>query len=172
MSAETRACFDLFAGQSSYTQREIIQKDVESKIKKLVVIKSNEENDPSAIIIEDTRGRRLAYADYYFYDREDRTTLKVMNIQVERTVRKKGLSKLILAKILELNPQITEIVSSLIQDNEKIFYAYLNQGNSVVEAIKQTPAYKVRANLGFSKIKSYRFIERDQHLMDFTVEHE
>jgi len=83
----------------------------------------------------------------------------------------KGISRLLLAKALLKNPQIKRIQSKLVLDNYAA-YAKARSTMSQDDAIKQTPAYKIRRSFGFTKIENIKegFDERLRtHYVEFDA---
>lgn len=81
------------------------------------------------------------------------TVLEVQNLEVLNSNNfRKGLSEYMVSEILKRHPRIREIKTTLAMDNLVSAKAALSTGLSCLEAIKQTPAYKMRAKLGFTQI--------------------
>ncbi len=74
--------------------------------------------------------------------------VEVLNVNNHR----KGLSEYMMAEILKRHPRLRELRSTLAMDNQSIAQKALSSGLSCAEAIKSTPAYKMRARLGFTQI--------------------
>lgn len=145
------------------------QNDVEIKLSQPVSLELSELHGGKTKIITvyNKNELQIAYADYSFQGAD---IIKIGQIDISPAYWKNGLSKLILARIIEDNPQVKEIKTQLADRNEKVFNDFRDMGYSVLDAIKETPAYKVRAALGFSKIKEYEHKENHQRsYTGFTV---
>ena len=78
---------------------------------------------------------------------------KVLDIDyVQSYVEKEGVSTAAFGEMLRRQPQAQIIVTRLSMDNKSIAQGFLDQGMSCIDALKETPAYKVRAKFGFTKI--------------------
>jgi|FLYM01.1.fsa_nt_gi hypothetical protein len=86
------------------------------------------------------------------YELVDESELKIFLVFINQPFRGKGLSEKAFQEVLRLNPKVTKIHTHLIRDNEDALREALDRGETCVEAMKSTPAYKVRKKLGFSKI--------------------
>lgn len=79
--------------------------------------------------------------------------LEVHNIEVLNVNNhRKGLSEYMMAEILKRHPRLRELRTTLAMDNKSIAQKALSSGLNCTEAIKSTPAYKMRAKLGFTQI--------------------
>lgn len=88
---------------------------------------------------------------YFFLKKK---TLEIDEIRVAEPYRRKGLSEIFLAKILEEHPEVKRIAASdLVDDNGAALKEALQKGNSCREAIMATAAYRMRARLGFSEFE-------------------
>lgn len=90
----------------------------------------------------------LAVMDYHIFGDE----LTGISITVEEAHRNRGISALLLAKILLTYPQIKKITTSLIDLNRTVARELIAEGKTVTEALIETPAYRIRKRLGFSRI--------------------
>lgn len=76
--------------------------------------------------------------------------LKVQKIIL--THKKKGLSRYLFAKALDMFPQTETVQGTLVLDNATAFAEALAQTGNRVSAFKATPFYKAFKKLGFSQI--------------------
>jgi len=118
----------------------------------------------TTIKVLDSTGETISYGEYRTFD--GGLTLIVFYIHTSSAFRKNNLSKLVLAKMLAENPKTQRIKTSFAETNKAIFDEALATGDSPLEAIRKTPSYKIRAELGFSRIV-YQDFTRDGNL---TVE--
>ena len=100
----------------------------------------------------------MVMGDVKVPERIDRT---YTNATFERTTfggqsfKGRGVSRLLLAKALLENPQIKRIRSKLILDNYAA-YAKARPAMSQDDAIKQTPAFKIRRSFGFTTVENIK----------------
>jgi hypothetical protein len=73
-----------------------------------------------------------------------------------------NLSKVFIARAIMMNPDVHSIAGKLSLDNYTAYINALAKKMTPAEAIQQTPAYKVRRDLGFTKIDLKR-----SHLPEF-----
>ncbi|MFL5812712.1 MAG: GNAT family N-acetyltransferase [Bdellovibrionia bacterium] len=99
-----------------------------------------------AVIYES--GTKLGSLDYYI----DRDVLIINRMTVDSNHRRIGLGSTLFEEVIRLNPQIKQIRTVLAEDNDSVLYAAINRGKNVEAAILETPAYKIRARLGFTRI--------------------
>lgn len=71
---------------------------------------------------------------------------------VESNAKSKGVATAAFDQMLKDNPKVTLIRSSLALDNKRIVKDAMANGLSCIEAIKLSPAYKIRAKFGWTKI--------------------
>lgn len=87
----------------------------------------------------------------------DEETLVVQLVRIEKAGdRRQGLGTLLLAKVLAERPDVRRIQAALSQDNLKAYRDALARGLSPMDAIRETPAYKIQKALGFGKIDPER----------------
>lgn len=106
------------------------------------------------------KGKEVGYIQFDF-DVSD-ASLSIDYMSVDHDFKRNGLSKILLAEALKIHPDTKIIKTSLTQTNENVFRLAQLSGldftpaslsrNKVFDAVKQTPAYQIRAALGFSKI--------------------
>lgn len=80
-------------------------------------------------------------------------TLVIMALEVSPPYRRIGVSEALLEVALKSAPEV-EVISTtyLSQDNARILNENLSKGMPLEEAIRQTPAYAIRAKFGFTQI--------------------
>jgi GNAT superfamily N-acetyltransferase len=67
--------------------------------------------------------------------------------------REMGVGSALMENVLEDFPDVKVITSdSLVDMNRDIANKFINQGLSLKDSIKQTPAYKIREKFGYSEI--------------------
>jgi len=142
-----------------------LQKQVELKIGKKIRLKVKVTYN-TFIQIFDTKGKELAWADFYL---AEGNIVKIVNISVDPPYQKTGISKLIIAKIVELVPEVVGLWTSYVQDNERVLNQFLDSGYNISDAIKQTPTYKSIAAIGFTEFQEIRYSEKDKYLFDYTA---
>jgi GNAT superfamily N-acetyltransferase len=92
---------------------------------------------------------RVGYLDFIV----EKKTLEVDYLSVNAPYRRQGVSEALLAVALRENPKVKKIeTEALASTNGDFLEAALKRGLSCEEAIRTTPAYRMRARLGFSKI--------------------
>lgn len=85
-----------------------------------------------------------------------RGALKIIHAGVKEKYRRNGVSEALLAKILKEHPEIVSVdAHTLVDTNEQVMLKALSQGLSCKEALKATPAYRMRARFGFTEITNY-----------------
>ncbi len=109
----------------------------------------------TTIKILDPEGKTISYGEYRMFDGGLR--LNIFYIFTSPDFHKNNLSRLVLAKMLAENPRTQRIKTSFAETNKTIYEDAIANGDSVHEAILKTPAFKIRAQLGFSKIKMTDF---------------
>jgi GNAT superfamily N-acetyltransferase len=143
----------------------MFQRQVQAKVGNEITIKISEGVD-TFIRIFDSNGHELAWANFYL---TNENVVKVLNIRVQPKFQRLGISKLILAKVVDFFPNARGLKTSYIDDNQSELDKYLGAGYSIVDAIKLTPTYKSLAAIGFTDFIEIRYNERDKYLLDFTV---
>lgn len=102
--------------------------------------------------------QEIGFLEYTYA--KDNTNLKSINVAVNDEYRGQGLNKYLLALTLDSHPN-TETIGPIYlttTNAEAAFNVLQNQGDEL-SAIKATPAYKIRASLGFSKVIHYEFYD-------------
>jgi GNAT superfamily N-acetyltransferase len=113
--------------------------------------------DESSIAVV-THGFKVAQADWSFTNAE-KTSIEY-GVDIEPVFQKNGISKRLLESVLKEHPQVSTIVSKLSGVNFKEYKKSLAAGLSQEDAIWQTPAFKVRKALGFTRL--VRFFEKEE----------
>ena len=105
--------------------------------------------DFDQISLNTVDGRKIAYLQIKY----EQGVLEIEYIAVHEDFRRMHLGFELMRLVLQQYPEVEVItVSNLIETNFKVKQAYLAQGYSIEDAIRETPAYKIRARLGFSEI--------------------
>jgi hypothetical protein len=91
------------------------------------------------------------YPDDIYYQKKDE--LDVRTIAVAASLRGKGISKILLARILMEHPDTLTIQSVLAGDNSAIWWREMKTGKKPEDAFRSTPAYKICKDLGFSNVE-------------------
>ncbi len=76
--------------------------------------------------------------------------LYVSSVSVDPSVRKHGISQLLLNRVLLDHPDSESIEGELTETNELVLDAKEAEGMSREEALRFTPAYKISESLGFT----------------------
>jgi hypothetical protein len=94
----------------------------------------------------------LAIGEAWFSVFADTKSLAILSLEVERDFQRKGVSEFMLAQMLKYHPDISSVEGDLNQTNFYIVRDAEFKGMPLKQAIKQSPAYKLRKRLGFTKI--------------------
>lgn len=104
-------------------------------------------------MLEAESSRTVGSLEFYF---PKPGVLAIDDLAVKEEYRRKGVSEALFAKVLREHPEIEEIRSdALVQTNEKAIQKELKRGGSCRDAIKATPAYRMRARFGFTELVSF-----------------
>lgn len=76
--------------------------------------------------------------------------LYISSVSVDPTVRKHGISQLLLTQVLMEHPDSESIEGELSETNEEVLDTKEAEGMSREEALRYTPAYKISESLGFT----------------------
>jgi len=95
-----------------------------------------------------TEGKLLGHIKYT----RDGSHLDIDYVTIFPIDRGKKLSEVFLYEALKRNPGIKSIAGKLSGTNLEAFLTTFKGGQSPRDAIKNTPAYKIRAAMGYSKI--------------------
>jgi len=131
-----------------HVQVDAVLKKAEKNLGAILTIKDGRA-DLSQPRVDGTRFVAFITADYT----EKLRILTVSNMFVREDARNKGISAALLAAELAKHPS-TEVIftTALLYDNEDKLRQYLDAGYSVIDAVKETWAYKIRAQFGFTEI--------------------
>jgi hypothetical protein len=94
-------------------------------------------------------GKTVGEVHYRFTEKTKGLFIADMHV----SLKKKHISLILLADIIKRHPGTARIRTTIGLDNYKIFQEAYGKTSSLEEAIKATPAYKIRKRLGFSKIE-------------------
>lgn len=132
------------------------------------------ERDGVTIVMDGPK--RLAGDFRYDYRSEDQE-LYIDQVDISSKYKGRGIYKKMMVLVLKKHPDIKTITASLISDN---LSAYISEKTKIlrnrphqmtleeagVEALKNTPTYKVGKALGFSKIIEHTRHEPDRNYMN------
>lgn len=93
------------------------------------------------------------------------TVLKIIHVDVANAIKDQRVSTYLLARALAEYPDVNVIKSMLSDENFKA-YREAPKGSDE-EALKSTPAYRIRARFGFTEIKNFK--DGFMHVRGFTV---
>lgn len=82
----------------------------------------------------------------------------------------KGLSGLLLAEMLQRYPKITKISTHLTGVNQTEVVKNLNKGMTCIEAIMESPSYKIRRDAGFTKFVGEPVCRKAEGVFYYVVE--
>ncbi len=135
-------CAELFdqirIGPLAYLKPDRFDSPVEFKI---------EVDGISHYIVAKMNGRLVGSMDYRIFSNG-----KMEMTYIFSSVRQAGVSKALFARALLEHPEVVEIKSYLADVNAEIYYEGIESGLSSIDALKNTPAYKIRASIGFTRI--------------------
>lgn len=95
-------------------------------------------------------GDEIGYLTYVI---DKNKWMQVDYMSVRKDERDKGVGSALMASVLKKHPEIKAIeVEVLDADNEKALQKAIKEGLPCVEALMETPAYKIRARFGFTEI--------------------
>lgn len=123
-------------------------------------------NGKETLGVFDPEARTFIGQAKYYTPRAGENVLDPGTVEVVKGYQGKGVYKAILEQQLKDHPQTTQIKGSLWFDNQDVVEKAIAGGSSCLEAIMLTPAYKVRAGLGFSKIVSYKCGGRPEFVVE------
>lgn len=141
----------IYGHQITAAQLTELQARIEKKLG--FPIKLEIDEDPMhfkhSITVYDPKGDSIANFEYI----RENTTMTVEKIVVYKSEhRKKGMSELLMANFLHRHPDTEKIMAGFKDDNQSVVHSFLEKGYSCQDALKQSPAYKMRVKFGFSKI--------------------
>jgi GNAT superfamily N-acetyltransferase len=99
-----------------------------------------------AVIYES--GSKLGSLEYHL----ERDVLKIDRMMTATNYQRIGIGATLFEAVIKMNPQIRQIQTELAEDNDRLFHEALTQHRDTEAAIRKTPAYKIRARLGFTRI--------------------
>jgi hypothetical protein len=123
---------------------------LENNLKRPCSLRFDYVNEPeiNMVILLD-HGRSIANLDYDI----ENGVLTSGFAHVDPPYREVGIATLLFERIISTHPEIKIIKSGrLVQTNIYEIEDAINDGASIIEALRETPAYKLRARLGFSEI--------------------
>lgn len=107
---------------------------------------------PQAYVVYDTSttGTPVELGQITFTHKKISRHLYIASVAVDASVRKHGISQLLLTRVLLDHPDSESLEGELTETNEAILDAKEAEGLSREEALRLTPAYKISEPLGFS----------------------
>ena len=133
-------------------------KEVEAKFNASVRFGKSGDDNP-IILMTNGEGRLMGSVEFQFLNKD---SLYISYTEIEDLpidFRRQGVHTALIARILTEYPHIKVLIGDLADDNKSLYEKALEQGLSVEEAIKSTPAYKTRVKLGFSQVDFKKFEE-------------
>lgn len=107
--------------------------------------------DANTVKVLDENGKYVVFMDYEVD--HDRFIVGLIDVPLYKG---QGVGSTVYKYVLDFNPQIKSIEGLLASDNEVVFNLAKKRGLSNIEALQETPAFKMRAKLGFPKINMQR----------------
>lgn len=145
-------CAELFSEGSSLSENHAFKVEL-YKLEinyggKLEVEQSEGKSGLKFIILKDQQTKKeIAELDY----RYDETTNELEIKWIESTKKNLGVAHLLFTVALHTHPNTKRITTAILMEtNEAIVKENLSQGMTPENAIKQTPAYKLRKSFGYS----------------------
>ncbi len=83
------------------------------------------------------------------------TLLDIVNIKIENNYRKNGISDYLFQVLLKEFPRTMRIRTTLTATNWLVYTQAKASGLSDLEALRKTPAYKIRMNNGWGKVNDF-----------------
>jgi GNAT superfamily N-acetyltransferase len=145
--AQTLSCGKVFESRLA---------ELETKLQvKLQVVLSSETrydgNTKHKLRIRDKAAGYVVGWIEFNYDPQARR-VNVISMAVLTEMKKTGIGTVLYEQMLRHFATEEIVVESLASDNDEVMQEALKNGASVIEAIHQTPAYKIRQKLGFTEI--------------------
>ncbi len=101
------------------------------------------------VVYKNNIQHRMATIHYWVHGKK--MEIVELDIDVESKFQRAGVSTVMLAKVLEDNPQTERISTAMVGDNKTAYInAIYEMGLPPEKAIQRTAAYKIRASLGYS----------------------
>lgn len=122
---------------------------VQGELGQRVSVKAEPVNDYSGVVVRDLSGTELA--SFTFTVNGDNLDLGIAKV-LDDTNKGKGIYELMMAKILDDNPNIKTVEGFFSDDNERIFQEAVKKGLNCEEALRAIPAVKMRIRFGFTTI--------------------
>lgn len=83
----------------------------------------------------------------------DGNTMSILSLEVDEKFQKLGLARSMFEQALSDSPSINHIeVSVLSETNLEVLKKWMARGLTAQEALRKTPAYRIRSRIGFSEI--------------------
>lgn len=114
----------------------------------------------------DREGKLIGYFQYQMLGR--RLMVKSVNIGQQENQRK-GLSEYLFSRALARHPETDSVTAELAHDNAGQFYKARREGLSCEDAIRTTPAYRLRTKFGFTKLLQVDCGETNEDRLGFVV---
>ena len=111
---------------------------------------------------EDTAGENIGTLKIYL---QARGTARIDDLYVPEAARGKKISELLFAQMVLENPRVQRIASTLMDDNRRLIMAEVDRGTPCAEAIRRSPAGRMRARFGFT-----RFLTKPKCSFDEDIE--
>ena len=112
---------------------------------------SFDKNFPVYNIKESSKDQLIGTLDVVYNPSKDE--IKMGHMYTHHDYREMGVGSALMENVLEDFPDVKVITSdSLVDMNRDIANKFINQGLSLKDSIKQTPAYKIREKFGYSEI--------------------
>lgn len=102
------------------------------------------------IRLKHANGYTMGYVLFHYHPKQHLLDIESMDVLTD--FKKSGVGEVLMDQALVRFETEQIAVESLASDNAAVLQQKLAEGLSAVEAIKQTPAYKIRQKLGFSQI--------------------
>jgi len=101
---------------------------------------------------KDRDGNQVIVGEFHYGLAENDTILEIDLVLIAPEAKQNHIATALYAKVLQEHPLIREIRSHLVSDNYQIIRQALIKGADLVNAVKNSPAYKSMERLGFTKI--------------------
>ena len=82
-------------------------------------------------------------------------TLHINSLSINTGLRSRGVSDAVLGQVVQNNPRIMSISGELAGENLRIYQQAIGQNLPPIEAVRRTPAYRLRRRLGFGTIDHF-----------------
>lgn len=98
----------------------------------------------------ETENYTIGHVQFTYDSQKRELGIESMNVMTE--FKKSGVGEVLLDQALQKFETDVIAVESLASDNHQVMLEALSSGKKVSEAIQQTPAFKIRQKLGYTKI--------------------